>query len=163
MIHSIIHSFNFNISLLGNFYASLLQSSFYVTLKHRYVDTWVTIKKRNQLIYFYHFAFVLGIQAALKIIVNRNVPSRKITIFFDSQAAIKTLDSSVLNPKTVYDCRRYRNEMAKRYDVCITWIPGNCRAYQLAIELSNEFSTLGDPFVYLQSYNWQCNRRLCQE
>ena len=56
----------------------------------------------------------------------------------------------------MYDCCRCLNEMANRYDVCITWVPGhrdiagNCRADDLArksttIELSDEFSTLGIP------------------
>ena len=56
----------------------------------------------------------------------------------------------------VYDCRRCLNEMANRYDDCITWVPehrdshGNYGVDELArsgtiIELSDEFSTLGIP------------------
>ena len=78
-----------------------------------------------------------AIQAAVKIIVHS-----------DSQA----LDSSAINSKTMYNYRRCVNEMAKRYDVCITWlpehkdIPGNCRPADLARRvLSNEFITLGIP------------------
>ena len=53
----------------------------------------------------------------------------------------------------VYDCHKCLNEVANRYDVCITWvlghkyIPGNCRADELGTttELSDEFFTLGIP------------------
>ena len=100
--------------------------------------------------------FQAEIRAEVKIIVDKNVHKRRITILSDSQAAIKALDSSVIKFKTMYDCAKYLNEMANRYEVCITWalghrdIPGNCRANDLArrdmtIELSDEFSILGIP------------------
>ena len=53
-----------------------------------------------------------AIQAAVKIIVDKNVHKQKITILSDSQAAIKALDSNVINSKTGYDCRRCLNEKA---------------------------------------------------
>ena len=94
-----------------------------------------------------------AIQAAVKIILHKNVHKRKITILSDSKAAIKALHPSVINYKAVYDCCRCLNEMANRY---ITWvsghrhIPGNCRMDDLfrrgtANGLSDEFSTLGIP------------------
>ena len=79
-----------------------------------------------------------AIQAAVKIIVDKNIHKLRIAILSDSQAAIKGLDSSVINSRTVYDCRRCLKEMANRYEVYITWIPGhryisgNCRAVDLA-------------------------------
>ena len=73
---------------------------------------------------------------------------QKLILFFDSQAANKALNSSVINCKTVYDSRRSLNEMANRYDVSITWvpghrdIPGNCRTDDFA----RRFTTI-EPFV----------------
>ena len=51
-------------------------------------------------------AEVSAIQAAVKIIVDKNVHRQKITTLSNSQAVIKALDSSVINSKTVYDCCR---------------------------------------------------------
>ena len=75
-----------------------------------------------------------AIQAVVKILVAKNVNRRIITILSDKQADIKALDSSVINSKAVYYCRRCFNKTANRYGVCITGvpehrdIPGNCRA-----------------------------------
>ena len=65
----------------------------------------------------------VAIQAAVKIIVDKNVHRRKISILSDIQASLKALDSSVINSKTVHDCRRCLKEVASRYDVCIIWVP----------------------------------------
>ena len=71
--------------------------------------------------YSFHIQ-VLSIRAAVKIIVDKNVPKPRITVFSDSQAAINALDSSVINPKTAYDCRRCLNETANIYQVSVTGI-----------------------------------------
>ena len=64
-------------------------------------------------------AEVSAIQVAEKIIVDKNVLKRIITILSDSQAVIKALGSSVKSFRTVYDCRRCFNETTNRYEVCI--------------------------------------------
>ena len=69
------------------------------------------------------------------------------------QTAVRALDSNVINSRILYDCRICLNEVANRYDVCITWVSGhrkisdNCRTDRLTrrdttIELFHEFSTL---------------------
>ena len=68
--------------------------------------------------------FQAAIQAVVKIIVDKNVHKHVFAILSDSQAAIKASNSSVINSKTVYDYGRCLNEMANRYDVCITWVRG---------------------------------------
>ena len=65
-----------------------------------------------------------------------------------------------INSQTVYDCRRYLNEMVNRYDLCVIRdIPSNCRADQIdrmdtIMEISDE---------QLQVYNCQCNREPSQQ
>ena len=97
--------------------------------------------------------------------MDKNVRRRKITILSDGQAAIKALDSSVINFKTVYDCRRRLNEMANRYDVCNTRvpkyrdIPGNNRADELAEGAGTSNSPMNSlHWGFLRAYNCQCNR-----
>ena len=99
----------------------------------------------------------MAIQAAARIIWGGKVSKRNGTILSDSQAAIKALNSNVMNSKAVYGCRRFLNKTAEYpYRIHIVWvpghsgIPGNCRADELArrgttIELSHEFSNLGIP------------------
>ena len=77
-------------------------------------------------------------KAVVMIIWDSNIPNGNITIFSDCQAAIRALGSNVMNSKTVYGFRKYLNEVAKKYNVHIVWvpehndIPGNCRADELA-------------------------------
>ena len=89
---------------------------------------------------------MVAIQAVARIIGDREVANRNVTILSDSQATIKGLSSNVF--------QRYFNEIAERYDIHIVWVtghsgfPGNCRTDELArrdttIELSDEFSNLG--------------------
>ena len=50
---------------------------------------------------------------------------RVINLFSDSQAALKALDWCVDNSKTIMECRRSLNEMAKHYKITLIWVPGN--------------------------------------
>ena len=78
-----------------------------------------------------------AILAAVNIIVKKNIRSQKITILSDSQAAIKALDSGMINSNAVYVYRRCLNKFANRYDVCVCVGPihkditGNFRADEL--------------------------------
>ena len=81
---------------------------------------------------------VLAIQAAVKIIVDKNIHKQRITLLSHSQAAIKALDSSVIIFSMVYDCRRCLNEMTNHRT--LWWI-----------------LYIGDTFKQLQVCNWQCN------
>ena len=76
------------------------------------------------------------------------------------KAAIKALSSNMMNFKTMYDCRRYLDEIVERYVIHIVWvpgqsgIPGNCKTDELArrgmtIVLCDEFSNLGIPMKTL--------------
>ena len=64
--------------------------------------------------------------------------TRDINLFSDSQAALKALDSYVDNSKTIIQCRRSLNEMAKHYKITLIRvsghqdIEGNCIADELA-------------------------------
>ena len=91
-------------------------------------------------------------QAEFKIIWDSNIPNGNITILPDSQAAIRTLGSNVMNSRTVYNCRKHLNKVAKGQGVpWHNYIPGNRRSDELArrgstIELSDEFLNIGIPF-----------------
>ena len=89
-------------------------------------------------------AEVSAIQAVVIIIVNKNVHERRVTLLSVRKAAFKALDSSVINSKTVYECRRCLNEITNRYEVRITWVSGY-RNIAGNIAPSDEFSTLGIP------------------
>ena len=62
-------------------------------------------------------------KAVVMIIWDSNIPNGNITIFSDCQAAIRALGSNVMNSKTVYGFRKYLNEVAKKYNVHIVWVP----------------------------------------
>ena len=91
----------------------------------------------------------MAVQAAAKIIGDGKVSNRNVTVLSDRMKAIKALSSNVMNSKRAYDCRRYLNEIAKRYDIhIISYIPGSCKTDELArrhaiIELPDQFSNLG--------------------
>ena len=63
------------------------------------------------------YAEMSATQAAANIFVDKYVPKRKITILSDSRSAIWVLNSNIMNSKTVYDYRRYLNDVMDRYDV----------------------------------------------
>ena len=71
--------------------------------------------------------------------LKRNITtSTTINIFTDSQAAIKSLNSSTIRSKTVRDCLTALAEVSDYFHVKITWftghsdIAGNCMADELA-------------------------------
>ena len=79
-------------------------------------------------------------------------------VFSDSQAALKALDSCVDNSKTIMECDRSLNEMAKHYKITLIWVPGhqniegNCITDELArkgttIEILQEKDTIGMPIA----------------
>ena len=80
----------------------------------------------------------MAIQAVVRIIWDSNITNGNIAILSVSQAAIRALGSNVMNSRTVCNCRKHLNKVAKRYNVQIIWvpelndIPENCRAYELA-------------------------------
>ena len=84
--------------------------------------------------------------------------TREINLFSDSQAVLKALDSCVDDAKTIMECRRSPNEMAKHYKIILIWVPGyqhiegNCIADELARkgttnEILQEKDTMGMPIV----------------
>ena len=72
--------------------------------------------------------------------VTTNQWGRKICIFSDSQAAIKSLGSISSNSKLVNECRKSLMETAEHVDLFLIWVPGhrdiagNCAADELARE-----------------------------
>ena len=83
-------------------------------------------------------AKMVAIQTSPRIIGDEKVSKRNITIYSDSQAAIKALSSNgmnsktvysqaaikalssnVMNSKTVYVCHRFLNKIVERYDIHI--------------------------------------------
>ena len=81
-----------------------------------------------------------------------------INLSSDSPAGLKTLDSCVDNSKTIMDCRKSLNEMAKHYKITVMWDPrppdieGNYIADEWArkgttIKILQEKDTIGMPIA----------------
>ena len=91
--------------------------------------------------------------------IDKMKPNMKvINLFSDSQAASKALHSCVDNSKTIMECRRSLNEMAKHYKITLLWVPGhqdiegNCVADELArkgttIEILQEKDRIAMPLA----------------
>lgn len=71
-------------------------------------------------------AEIFAIEMALKNINTRNIPEDRITIFVDSQAAIKALRNNVVKSTAVSRCRNELIRAATRHQVNICWVPGHC-------------------------------------
>ena len=70
-------------------------------------------------------AEVTSTQAAMMHIDKMKPNMRVIYLFSDSQSALKALDSCVYNSKTIRECRRSLNEMAKYYKIILISVPGH--------------------------------------
>lgn len=71
-------------------------------------------------------AELFAIQKALEHINFRHIPNSRITVFVDSQAAIKALDSKVIKSTTVAKCRDEVRKAATHHQINICWVPGHC-------------------------------------
>lgn len=71
-------------------------------------------------------AEIFAIEMAMKNINARDITASRITIFVDSQAAIKALKSNVVKSTTVSRCREELIKAATRHQVNICWVPGHC-------------------------------------
>ena len=58
---------------------------------------------------------------------GRRIYKRNITILSESQAAIKTLSSNVMNSMPMYGCNRYLDDIAEQYDIHIICVSGHSR------------------------------------
>jgi Ribonuclease HI len=76
--------------------------------------------------------------ASIRESVTRGYNGRTITIFTDSQAALKALESVTVKSKLVLECLVFLNELATHNSVQLLWVPehesilGNERADELA-------------------------------
>lgn len=70
-------------------------------------------------------AEIFAILKAAKIVNSRKIPKQKITIYVDSQAAIKVLAKKTVSSKVVSDCRKALKKMADQHSVLICWVPGH--------------------------------------
>ena len=63
---------------------------------------------------------------AAKWILANGVPFTRITIFLDSQAAIKPLSNVANNSRIVRECCRGTNLLPRKFTVTLIWVPGHC-------------------------------------
>ena len=68
---------------------------------------------------------VTSIQKAMMHIYIIKPGTRVINLFSDSQADLKALDSCIANSKTIMECRRSLNTMAKHYKLTLSWVAGH--------------------------------------
>ena len=62
-------------------------------------------------------AEVMAIVEAMKFLQSKRPREQNIFLFSDSQAALRALDSSFTNSKTIAECRKFLNEMATHYRI----------------------------------------------
>ena len=103
-------------------------------------------------------AEIMAIKEALSWLKKNVISARDIRIFSDSQAAIKSLESTSINSLVALDCRSSLVEMAEQFNIHLCWvpghrdIPGNCKADELAKEgttlpILPDNGTLGIPIA----------------
>ncbi|KAM8718964.1 hypothetical protein ACLKA7_011636 [Drosophila subpalustris] len=89
-------------------------------------------------------AEVLAINEALITLKNSHVTSGTISIYSDSQAAIRSIAATTTKSTSVSKCRKSLHEMAEHFDICLIWVPGhqdisgNCIADELARQGTTE-------------------------
>ena len=83
-------------------------------------------------------AQVLAIYRAAQWILDNGAPFIRDSVFFGSQAAIRSLSGFVDNSRIVRECRRCLDRLSGRFSVSLVWVFGhsnvleNCRADELA-------------------------------
>ena len=97
-------------------------------------------------------AEILAIKKAAELILGKEIPYNKVTLYVDSQAAIKALASYEVNSRLVLECREALKKIETKCSVQICWVPGhkgyegNEKADKLAkqgSELQEELSERG--------------------
>jgi ribonuclease HI len=106
-------------------------------------------------------AEVIAIEEALTWLKHNVISSKDITIYVDSQAAIRSLESVSLTSRVALSCLSSLNEMGEHFNIQLIWVPGhsdvkgNCRADELArhgttLQLLPERANLGRPISALK-------------
>lgn len=70
-------------------------------------------------------AEITAIEMCAKISLERGIKGKEIFIHSDSQAALKALKKNIINSKTVENCAKQLNNLAKHNFVTINWVPGH--------------------------------------
>ena len=70
-------------------------------------------------------AEVFAIMAAVRKRITRGYNGRRITIFIDSQAALKALETVTVKSKLVLECLQCLSELATHNSVQLVWVPGH--------------------------------------
>ena len=93
-------------------------------------------------------AEVLAMKVAADYLLSKEIVRREISLYVDSQAAIKALDNYIVGSKLVKECRRVISLVGLNNSVRISWVPGhkdyvgNEEADRLA-KLGSDDMTLG--------------------
>jgi ribonuclease HI len=85
-------------------------------------------------------AELTGITMCAETTRRQKITGKQIVILSDSQAAIKSLESNVVQSKTVKKCINEVNKLGETNDVTIGWIPGHAGwlGNEIADKLANE-------------------------
>ena len=89
-------------------------------------------------------AEVTAIIQAAEIIRESNIVGKTITVYIDSQAAVKALDSAVIRSRLVRICKSLLNEISRANAVTLCWVPGHMdiKGNEKADELARKGSAL---------------------
>ena len=71
-------------------------------------------------------AEVQAILVCAQELLQQGTLERKISIFSDSQAAIKALSANSFSSKLVWECRQTLKQLCARNEVRLIWVPGHC-------------------------------------
>ena len=87
-------------------------------------------------------AEILGILMATELVRLNVAMGSEVTLYVDSQAALKALDKHLINSKLVVACRRALRELLEHYVVRLCWVPGHCNTSgnEMAEELARQGS-----------------------
>ena len=106
-------------------------------------------------------AEVLAINTVVEWLARNVVSARHINIYSDSQAAIKSLKSTIQTSKVSRKCKISLNGISEHFKVRLVWVPGhsnvpgNCKADELARRgttetITDKFINIGRPLATLK-------------
>ena len=86
-------------------------------------------------------AEITAISMAMIDLLGRDTMGKNISIYVDSQGAIKALRSFTTHAKSVLECKRLVNKLSEVNTVSINWIPGH--AQQMGNEIADRLAKRG--------------------
>ena len=89
-------------------------------------------------------AEILGILRATELIARNIEENTEVTLYVDSQAALKALKGHFVKSRLVSDCKKALRRLMGNYHIRLCWVPGHCEIMgnEVADELARNGSAL---------------------